>query len=258
MTRRILLTTLIVILAAGMLGCWFYFVGSLSAEGHRQARCRQVEVILTDSLESAIVDKEEVKQYVSKRAIGRQTGLVNLDSIEKALRARGEIMSAQVYTTDEQTVTVRLSQRKPVIRFEDGHHRWYADPEGYLFPVTNAVDVPIVTGRIPVQVDSTWRGETPQESRAWVLGMVELARYIDSKPLLQREIAQIEVAPDGDIVLYTRSAGPAIIFGDSGNCAEKFRKLEAWWRNIAPQTPENKTYKTINLKYNHQIICKQL
>ena len=119
MTRRILLTTLIVILAAGMLGCWFYFVGSLSAEGHRQARCRQVEVILTDSLESAIVDKEEVKQYVSKRALGRQTGLVNLDSIEKALRARGEVMSAQVYTSDDKTVAVRLTQRKPVIRFEE-------------------------------------------------------------------------------------------------------------------------------------------
>ena len=87
--------------------------------------------------------------------------------------------------------------------------------------------------------------------------MVSLAQYIDSKPVLKREIAQIDVAPDGDIVLFTRTAGPAIIFGDSGNCAEKFRKLEAWWRNIAPQADEKKPYKTINLKYNHQIICKQ-
>ena len=257
MIKKILLTTLIVILAAGLLGCWFYFVGSLSAEGRQQARCRQVEVILLDSLESAIVDKAEVLDYVSKRALGRQTCLVNLDSIEKALRARGEIMSAQVYAADEQTVAVRLTQRKPVIRFENGHKRWYADPEGYLFPVSNAVDVPIVTGRIPIQVDSTWRGAAPKENLDWILGMVELAQYIDSKPVLQREIAQIEVAPDGDIVLYTRSAGPAIVFGDSGNYTEKFRKLEAWWRNIAPQADEKKPYKTINLKYNHQIICKQ-
>ena len=257
MIRKILLTTLILVLAGGLLGCWFYFVGALSAEGHAQARCRQVEVILLDSLESAIVNKAEVQEYVAKRAIGRQTSLVNLDSLEKALRARGEVMSAQVYAADEQTVAVRLTQRKPVIRFENGHHRWYADPEGYLFPVTNAVDVPIVTGKIPVRVDSTWRGETPQDSREWVLGMVSLAQYIDSKPVLKREIAQIDVAPDGDLVLFTRTAGPAIIFGDSGNCAEKFRKLEAWWRNIAPQVDEKKPYKTINLKYNHQIICKQ-
>ena len=257
MIRKILLTTLILVLAGGLLGCWFYFVGALSAEGHAQARCRQVDVILLDSLESAIVDKAEVQEYVAKRALGRQTNLINLDSLEKALRARGEVMSAQVYAANEQTVAVRLTQRKPVIRFENGHHHWYADPEGYLFPVTNAVDVPIVTGRIPVHVDSTWRGETPQDNREWVLGMVSLAQYIDSKPVLKREIAQIDVAPDGDIVLFTRTAGPAIIFGDSGNCAEKFQKLEAWWRNIAPQVDEKKPYKTINLKYNHQIICKQ-
>ena len=186
MTRRILLTSLIVLFSAGLLGCWFHFVGILSAEGRQQAQCRQVEVILLDSLESAIVDKAEVQDYVSRLAVGRQTARVNLDSIERSLRARGEVMSAQVYAADEQTVTVRLTQRKPVIRFEQGRLHWYADPEGYLFPVTNAVDVPVVTGQIPMQVDSTWRGEVPAENRPWLLGMINLARYIDSKPVLRR------------------------------------------------------------------------
>lgn len=258
MTKRILLTTLIVILAAGMLGCWFYFIGKLAAEGRQEARCRQVDVILLDSLESAIVDKAEVMEYVSRRALGQQTVRVDLDSIEKALRARGEVMSAQVYAADDQTIAVRLTQRKPVIRFEEGADRWYADPEGYLFPVNNSVDVPVVTGQIPFEAEKTWRGEAPAEKLPWVLGMVELARYIDSKEVLRREIAQIEIAPDGDIVLYTRTPGPAIIFGDSGNCADKFRRLEAYWRNIAPQMDSKKPYRTINLKYNNQIICKKL
>lgn len=257
MIKKILLTSLIVALAAALLGCWFHFVGILSAEGRQHARCRQVEVVLLDSLESAIVDRAEVKAYVSKLAVGRQTGLVNLDSIEKSLRGRGEVMSAQVYAADEQTVVVRLTQRKPVIRFEDGGRHLYADPEGYLFPVTHSVDVPVVTGRLPIQVDNTWRGEAAKKDQSWLLGMVNLARYIDSNPVLRREIAQIEIAPDGDLVLYTRTPGPAIIFGDSSDCPDKFRRLEAWWRNILPQT-EGKTYKTINLKYNNQIICKQL
>lgn len=256
MTRRILLTSLIVLFSAGLLGCWFHFVGILSAEGRQQAQCRQVEVILLDSLESAIVDKAEVQDYVSRLAVGRQTARVNLDSIERSLRARGEVMSAQVYAADEQTVKVRLTQRKPVIRFEQDRRHWYADPEGYLFPVTNAVDVPVVTGQIPMQVDSTWRGEVPAENRPWLLGMINLARYIDSREILRREISQIEIAPDGDIVLYTRTPGPVIIFGDSGDCPDKFRRLQAYWQNIAPQANAEKPYKTINLKYNNQIICK--
>lgn len=257
MNRKSLLTALIAVFAAGLLGCWFHFAGTLSAEGRRQACCRQVEILLLDSLESAVVDKAEVWKSVSETVIGLQTSRVNLDSIEKALCARGEVMSAQVYASDGQTVSVRLTQRKPVIRFENGKERWYADPEGYLFPVTHAADVPVVTGRIPVRIDGSYRGEAPESSRAWILGMVELARYIDSKPVLQQEIGQIEITAGGDIVLYTRSPGPSIIFGDAGNCADKFRRLEAYWRHIVPQTGE-KTYRSINLKYNNQIICKQL
>lgn len=257
MIKRILLTTLIVVLSGGLLGCWFYFVGRLSAQGREQASCRRVEVILLDSLESAIVDRQEVQDYLTKRAVGKQTCLIDLDSLEKSLRARGEVMSAQVYAADEQTVAVRLTQRKPVIRLENASQRWYADPEGYLFPVTNAVDVPIVTGHLPFQLEKTWRGLAPQENRDWLLGMVNLARYIDSNPELRDEIAQMDISENGDIVLYTRTAGPAIIFGDSGDYVTKFGKLEAWWRNIVPQL-DGKTYRTINLKYNNQIICKQL
>ena len=257
MIKKILLTSLIVILSAGLIGCWFYFVGSMSAQGRGQAVCRKVEVILLDSLESAIVDRAEVIRQMEKAAIGQQTVTIDLDSIEKRLRARGEVMSAQVYTPDEQTLAVQLTQRKPVIRFEKGGRRWYADPEGYLFPVTNSVDVPIVTGHIPFHIDSTFKGEAPEHDREWVLGMVSLARYIDGRPFLRKEITQIDIADDGDIMLYTRTPGPAIIFGDYGDCENKFRKLEAWWRNIVPEAG-NRKYRTINLKYNNQIICKQL
>jgi len=257
MIRRILLTSLVVILSGGLLGCWFHFVGGLSSKGREQAQCRQVEVILLDSLESAIVDKQEVLDHLSGLAIGKRLCRIDLDSIEKALNSRGEVMSAQCYAADGQTLAVRLTQRKPVVRFENATQRWYADPEGYLFPVTNSVDVPIVTGKLPVQLGKDWRGLAPEESRDWVLGIVTLARYIDSNPFLREEIAQMDIADDGDIVLYTRSAGPSIIFGDSGDYVTKFRKLEAWWRYITPQL-DGKTYQTINLKYNNQIICKQL
>ena len=257
MIRRIILTSLIVVFSAALLGCWFHFVGKLSAQGRAQANCRKVEVVLLDSLESAIVDKQEVLDSLTRCAVGKHTCRIDLDSIEKALLARGEVMSAQVYAANEQTLAVELTQRKPVIRLENAALRWYADPEGYLFPVTNAVDVPIVTGNIPLSLDRKWRGLAPEEERDWLLGMVTLARYIDSKPALKREIAQMDINEDGDIVLYTRSAGPAIIFGDSGDYVTKFAKLDAWWRNIAPQLEEGKTYKTINLKYNNQIICKQ-
>ena len=258
MIKKILLTTLIVLLSGGLLGSYFYFTGKLAAQGRQQARCGQVDVILLDSLESTIVDSQEVKAFLSKQSLGRLTDSIDLHAPESQIRGRGEVMSAEVYAADPRTLAVQITQRKPVIRFEEAGGRWYADPEGYLFPVRNAVDVPVVTGRIPLQLKDEYKGFPPKEDRDWILGMVELARYIDSKPVLRREIAQIDVDADGDIVLYTRTPGPSIVFGDSGDYETKFRKLEAWWRNIEPQLEEGKHYKTINLKYNQQIICRQL
>ena len=257
MIRRIICTCLIVLATAGLLVCWFHFVGALSAQGRQQTSCGQVKIVLLDSLESGIVNKKAVQQAVERQVIGQVTDSIDLDAIERQIRSGGEVMSAQVFTGSPKTVTVHITQRKPVLRFEGAGGHWYADPEGYLFPVTNTVDVPLVTGNLPFQLTADWRGPAPEAQREWMLGMIELARYIDSRDILRQEIAQIDIAKDGDLVLYTRTPGPAVIFGDSGNYAVKFRKLEAWWRNILPQT-EGKTYKTINLKYNNQIICKQL
>jgi len=257
MIKKVLLTTLILLLSAGMLGCYFYFVGQLASRGRQAARCQQVSVVLLDSLESAIVDRQEVKDLLTKQTRGKRIDSIDLYTIERLVGSRGEVMTAQAYTADDHTVAVNITQRKPVIRFEKGPAHWYADPEGYLFPVRNSVDVPLVTGAIPLALEPAYKGPAPRESQAWMDGMVELARYIDGKPVLRGEVAQIDIAPDGDIVLYTRSAGPAIIFGDSGDYEAKFQKLYAWWRYIQPQLEGGKTYKTINLKYNQQIICKQ-
>lgn len=258
MVKKILLTTLIVLLAGALLVGWFWFAGRLASQGRAEARCQRVEVILLDSLESSIVDRQEMHDYIIKLVKGQRTDTVDLHAIEQAVRERGEVLDADVYAADPHTIAVEITQRKPVVRFEKSEGRWYCDPEGYLFPVVHAVDVPVVTGSIPLSLATGYKGPAPAESRAWVLGIVELARYIDSRNTLRGQIEQIDVEPDGDLVLYTAVDGPAIIFGDSGDCVEKFRKLEVWWRNVLPEAlAENKHYKTINLKYTNQIICKE-
>lgn len=257
MIRRILLTATVVLLSGGLLGSYFYFAGRLDAEGRRTARCQRIRVFMPDSLETAIVEPAEVEKFVSRLAAGRVTDSIDLDTIERALRTRGEVMNAQVYALSPEEIAVRITQRKPVVRFDDGHRRFYADPEGYLFPVHNAVDVPVVTGKIPMTLEADYKGPAPEAAAEWVKGVVALARQIDANAYLRREIAQIEVESPDELVLYTRTEGPRFLFGSSDGVPEKFRKMDVYWRNIAPEAErEEKHYSTINLKYNNQIICK--
>jgi len=258
MVKKILLTTLIVLLSGALLVGWFWFAGRLAAQGRAEARCQRVQVILLDSLESSIVDRQEMHDYIIRLVKGQRTDTVDLHAIEQAVRDRGEVLGADVYAADPFTIAVEIAQRKPVVRFQKGDGRWYCDPEGYLFPVVHAVNVPVVTGSIPLSIEKGYKGLAPEESRDWVLGIVAMARYIDSRNTLRSQIEQIDVEPNGDLVLYTSEVGPAIIFGDSGDYVEKFRKLEVWWRNVLPAAlAENKHYKTINLKFTNQIICKE-
>ena len=100
MIKKILLTTLIVLLAGGLLGSYFFFVGKEAAKERERTLCDRVEIILLDSLESSIVDKGEMEALVSGVALGRTTARIDLDSIERAIRARGEVMGAEVYAAD--------------------------------------------------------------------------------------------------------------------------------------------------------------
>ena len=258
MVKKILLTSLLVLVSGGLLGSWFWYAGELESAGREEARCQRVNVIVLDSLESSIVDRQEMHDLLSRMVVGKRTDTVNLNAIEQFVRSRGEVTHAEAYAADPHTIAVAINQRKPVVRFENGPEHYYSDPDGYLFPVLHPVDVPVVTGYIPLSLGAGYKGLAPEAQRDWVLGLVEMARYIDSRNTLRAQIEQIDVAAGGDIVLYTAEEGPAIIFGDSGQVAEKFRLLEVWWQNVRPEAlAQGKHYKTINLKYNHQIICKQ-
>ena len=106
MTRRILLTSLIVLLSGGLLGSYFYFTGQLVTQGQRQARCRQVDVILLDSLESHIVDREEIFRLLARQSLGQPIDSIDLHKLESQVRSLGEVVSAQVFTADDRTLAV--------------------------------------------------------------------------------------------------------------------------------------------------------
>ena len=60
---------------------------------------------------------------------------------------------------------VRITQRAPVLRFQDGERGFYVDAEGFIFPLhkTYTAPVPVVEGAIPVDVPAGYKGEAREE-----------------------------------------------------------------------------------------------
>lgn len=255
MVKRILIVTALCLFAGILFGGYFYHVRSFISSERNSRMCSAVSLNVLDSLESSIIDRDRLLEAAADMVLDRQCDSIDIFALEKSLKAMGGIRTAEVYTVrGGEKVMVEITQRKPVIRFQNGSERHYADSDGYLFPVSNASDVQIVTGNLPIGLPDGYKGFS-KEQASWISSMINLAGFIDSSPYWKKTIEQIEIDSNGDVVLYTAVDSRRIVFGQPSDISTKFRKLEAFYRNILPDAGE-KSYTTVNLKYRNQIICK--
>ena len=258
MLKRILLTTLFVLLTAAAGTGYFLFAGDYVRGREKGERCTAIDVVIRDSVENALISRKDVMEFLGqgKGIIGERRDSLLIDSLEKRLLERGEIRYAEVYSDNEGVLRVELLQRRAAIRLKGLNGEFYSDSTGYFFPVYNKADVPVVTGFIPVAYTQGYKGypaETRQ--RAWMKSMAGLVSYIENHYFWHKDIEQIDIERNGDIVFYTRDAAQRFIFGDFSDMEKKFGKMATYYKAVAP-LPEAADYTTVNLKYENQIICK--
>jgi len=255
MVKKILLTVLLTVLSVGLLVGYFYHIDRYAGAKRQNIRCEKVSIIVLDSLESDIVNKSELEKAIKKQCVGIITDSIDLHALEFLLDNNGEISESQVFWKDEGLLGVTLTQRKPVVRLEMAGGGYYSDSEGYLFPVQHPIDVPVITGSLPLNLESGYRGYADSTSMKWLKAISGMASYISSDKYWNRQIAQIDVEKNSDIVLYLSSGDLKVIFGDASDYIDKLDKLEQYYRYIAP-LEKAQNYTTVNLKYRNQIICK--
>ncbi len=222
--------------------------------------CGRLEVSFSDSLR--FVSEQDVREYLDSRYgsfIGERLDSVGLARIERLLESRSAIMDCEAWTTADGVLHVNITQRAPALRFQDGDHGFYVDPEGYIFPLhkTYTAPVPVVEGAIPVDIPDGYKGEAPGEKeRQWIAGVLAVDRYLSASRNWKDRISAFRVRPGGELVLQLEGRGEQFIFGQPEDIPAKFGRIERYIGVIAPSLEEGH-YKTVNVKYNQQIICRQ-
>jgi cell division protein FtsQ len=254
--KKILLIILISLLFLGVMVPYFYFVSEMETEAIAEMVCSGINVNFKDSLKVNLISREEIVSLVEKaeKVTGSKCEKVNLTKIEKLLDGRGEILKSEVYFSSPTTLNIDVTQRKPVVRFENETEGYYADRTGFLFPLLNSYNVPIVTGDIPLRLGREYMGVPEGKEGEWIKEILRLTDYISSNDYWNKNIEQIYIE-NGDICLVSRVSHHKIIFGNCRNIDEKFKKLATFYKTIAPADGWN-THNVVNLKYNKQIICK--
>ena len=243
-----------------MLGAYFFFASKLRSEGKEKEICRAINVTLLDSAQNRFVNKNEVIDIIegfTGHTIGKKIDDINLANIELLLDKRSAIKSAQASISRNGILEIDITQRRPLLRIQTSEGGFYIDETGYIFPLVESFSsyVPVITGYIPLDLDTSHRGKIGDKEGNWIDKLIAFGEFINENEFWNAMIEQIYIAKNGDIILCPKVGDLEIIFGDFNNMEEKFTKLLAFYKNVAPHEGWGK-YSKVNLKYKDQIVCK--
>ena len=83
----------------------------------------------------------------------------------------------------------------------------------------------------------------------------DLLKYIQRDRFWKAQVAQLDIAEDGEIIIYPQVTKQLVEFGQAENIDSKFERLKIFYKQILPRKGWN-LYKRVNLKYKDQIIAE--
>lgn len=237
-----------------------YFLGAAS---RRPIRCKGLAIAVTDSAMNRFITPREIRQFLDEELeggyIGVQIDSINLTRIEEILDSKSAIFKSQAFTTKDSILNVVVTQKKPVVRFQKGSKGFYAVEDGSLFPLqsTYTSHVMVVDGYVPLKIEHGYRGRPDtEEGCRWLDSMVSLVKYIEGSRTWQGKIVQITVLQNGDLTLIPREGKERFLIGQPYGLDEKFKKMGLYYKSIRKEKGED-AYKTVDLRFDGQIVCRK-
>lgn len=191
--------------------------------------------------ENKFVTEELIVEYLKANTLYPDSiilDVISFKSIEELLLNHPSIRTSRVYSDMKGNVFINVKQRKPIVRIQNEKEGYYLDEDGSRMPLSEeyTARMLLVTGEI--------NSVTEQH-------LFTLTNIIFKDDFLRNQIAQISIT-DSELFILCRK-GENIEFGKIKDINKKFEKLLMYY---AKGNPQGKKYKTINLKYNNQIVCK--
>ncbi len=241
MIKKIAIIAFAIVLAAYILFSVF-FMGSKTND----AVCKNIEVVMVDTLKSRFIGKKEVENMLKNSGlniVGKKMSEINTDLIEKKLEENKLIKKAECYKTVSSSIKVEIFQKVPIMRIMGTSGNYYIDNEGTSMPVSDnfTTYLPIATGNIDKEFATT--------------KLYNFALFLQDNKYWNSQIEQINVLPNKDIELTPRVGNFQIILGSlDEDYLSNLDKLKLFYDKGLNKVGWNR-YSVINLKYKNQVVC---
>tara|TARA_B110000967_G_scaffold158793_1_gene164251 strand:+ start:12650 stop:13435 length:786 start_codon:yes stop_codon:yes gene_type:complete len=187
---------------------------------------------------------------------------IDTKKLERKLLSISSIERVDVFKNMNGTLEIKVEQRKPIARvFNRNGYSVYLDDNGKTMQVSDfyTARVLVINGHLNLKVGENIEAITHNDSLKGLTlidELYELAAYIEKDKFLKAQIEQIYVKRNKEVILIPKVGNQEIIFGKVEDVDAKFKKLILFYKEGINPTNLN-LYKTINLKFNNQIVCKK-
>jgi cell division protein FtsQ len=215
--------------------------------------CKEIKVYIPGN--QYFIDREEVDNILKThrhQLVGRNMESINLQDLEKKLRANPFIESAKVYADMDGIIKVEITQRQPVMRvMNQSGQDFYIDQHGIKIPMS-----PNFTAKVLVAngyIDEAFGNKIDTLHTEIARQLFKTADFISRDSLWSAQISQIYVNQDHELELVPRVGNHRILLGNADSLENKFYNLLVFYKQALPQVGWDR-YKLINIKFANQVV----
>lgn len=228
----------------GVLGA-SVFVALVAFEhlSEEKIRITDIDIMLEQPKNQLFLSKEDILQVITNEddsLFYRPLSAINSTMLEEKLEKQPFIAEAEVFSTLDGLLSVRVKQKEAVARVIQTSRQHYIDAEGRPFPTTQGYSafVPILTGATDsIKVHNAFATLTT----------------FNSRPYFENYVAEIHCNTNGTLAIVPLKGRHRVILGTPADLENKLIKLEAFYRTVV--TPKNlPTWKTLNVAYKDQLV----
>ena len=251
------------LLVVACLILWSYTL-RMSRSALRTRTCQgkgTLDVIVTDSLQRNFVGREDIELWLDteyRAYAGLPLDSVDLTRIESIVTGHSAVKHCEAWITDDGILHIQLSQREPLVRFDDGGAGFYADSEGFIFPLQErgGASVPVVDGKLPFRVPDGYKGQLSNPAhKEWMDRILSFVSSLKGT-VWEKNIRRITASGDGDLVLQPLEGKERFLFGQPVRVEEKLYLMGRYYDTVVPSRNPG-YYGTVDLRYAGQLICRK-
>ncbi len=246
-----------------VLGFIAIFIVALVAVGKQNTeKIKNFSVTINALIGDNFLNEEEIKSILIGKIdsfVQKPISSVSLAEIEAVIETEPEVKNAEAFISIGGELEVQVELKTMVVRVKpEKGNGYYIDKEGNVMRWVSSCTPRVLTasGWIKRYEVSSYKKLTEEDREAKLNSdLYAFATAIFKDKFWSKQLVQIYINYDGDAEAITLVGDQKIILGSLEGGKQKLEKLMLYYKGIVNKVGWLK-YKEVNLKFDHQIVCK--